>query len=243
MRAAFKAQSSSRSTTTNLSLQDKEVSLRRRIVKWRAVQRLYMPGLYNDDDTEDESQIPSYEINLNLPSSLPESVRCRSATGSLVRKEIRLRIAQSNDALDSARRYLRVSAKVFDSKATQTAGTGTQPNTHMLGLQKRYEEKAYRSMHRYNAACNALIRLEPNTMWSTTLQELKKEHLCPPQRGQEITEGRRTLSWIWITPRASSQLSRQLVGICSAIDDSEVDGSDGFLQEGTPQRSLPSSYL
>ena len=61
-----------------------------------------MPGLYNDDDTENESQISSYEIDLNLPSSLPESVRCRSATGSLVQKEICLRIAQSNDALDSA---------------------------------------------------------------------------------------------------------------------------------------------
>ena len=211
------------------------MSLRRRIVKWRAVQHLYMPGLSNDDDTEDESQIPSYEIDLNLPSSLSESVRCRSATGSLIRKEICLRIAQSNDALDSARRYLRVSAKVFDSKATQTAGTGTRPNTRMLGLQKRYEEKAHHSMHRYNAAHNALIQLEPNAMWSSTLQELKKEHLCPPQRGQETTEGHRTLLWIWITLCASLQLSQQLVGIGSAIDDFEVDGSDGFLQEGTPQ--------
>ena len=102
----------------------------------------------------------------------------------------------------------------------------------MLGLQKRYEEKAHCSMHRYNAARNTLIQLEPNAMWSTTLRELKKEHLCPPQRGQETTEGRRTLSWIWITPRASSQLSQQLTGIGSAIDNSEVDGSDGFLQEG-----------
>ena len=228
----FKAQLSSRSTTMNLILQDKEVSLRQRIVKWQAVQCLYMPGLSNDDDTEDESQIPSYEIDLNLPSSLSESVRCRSAMGLLIRKEIRLRIAQSNDVLDSARHYLCVSAKVFDSKVTQTAGTGTRPNTHMLGLQKRYEEKAHRSMHRYNAARNALIQLEPNAMWSTTLRELKKEHLRLPQRGQETTEGHRTLSWIWITPCASSQLSQQLTGIGSAIDDLEVDGSDGFLQEG-----------
>lgn len=155
------------------------------------------------------------DMDLCLPSSLPEHLKTSPALASLVEKERRLRLPQCREALASLRRRLRICAQLFDSKKLHTAGTGTRPNTRMQALLDKHAVYRVRDIDRYRAARKALISLDPKGDWQQSLKPLLPQDIHPPIRGQELTakgrakgkrvrngtawesEGRRTLSWIW----------------------------------------------
>lgn len=172
-------------------------------------------ALYSLEDVENAVMESAVDMDLCLPSSLPENLRSDPALASLVEKEHRLRLPQCREALASLRRRLRICARLFDSKKLHTAGTGTRPNTRMQALLDKHALYRERDVERYRAARNALILLDSQGPWQQTLKPLLPQDIHPPIRGQEETakgrakgkrsrkgtvlesEGRRTLSWIW----------------------------------------------
>lgn len=169
-------------------------------------------AIYDGEDVEIESAV---DMDLCLPSSLPDTLRNSPALASLVEKERRLRLPQCREAIASLRRRLRICARLFDSKKLHTAGTGTRPNTRMQALLDKHVHYRERDVKRYRDARKALVNLDPKGSWQQNLKPLLPQDIHPPIRGQELTakgrsqgkqsrkgtalesEGRRTLSWIW----------------------------------------------
>ncbi|KAH8106480.1 hypothetical protein DFH11DRAFT_1549960 [Phellopilus nigrolimitatus] len=214
LHALHQERKSINATTRSLNLEEKEISLRRKIVIWQNVQRVYMPGIAAtsfdvtpvdaDDESGDPDEAPSkstvasFDIPLNLPSSLENDVRYAACIPGLEDKERRLRFAQAADALVTLRRHLRIACNVLDHKSTHTAGTGTKPNTRMQDLIRRYAGKVHRDAERYRAARKSLLELDPTGNWMRHFYPLRENDVRPPLRTQEFqSEGRRKLSWIW----------------------------------------------
>lgn len=196
-------------TTRTILLEEKDTNLSRKIVLWQQVQRLYMPGLRVDlppsdapPDGDNAAAVPAVDLRIALPSSVPVEQRQSVCVEGLADKELRLRLAQANDALAALRRHLRVGARIFKTRMTQTSGEGQKINTRMNAFQARYEEKALHDAERYRAARRALLSLDPGGSWMGRLKELSAADVRPPNRTQDDeSEGRRTLAWIWTATR------------------------------------------
>jgi hypothetical protein len=135
---------------------------------------------------------------------MPQSLRLTGCTVGLTETEIRLRLAQAEDALNDLRRQLRISATLLDFKKTNIGGTSQRRGTKMHNLMARFHEKSHRGARRYDAAFQALSALDPNGAWTNRLKRLDhSKDLCLPHcdRDEEPSEGRRELSWIWLVPR------------------------------------------
>ncbi|KAH8105040.1 hypothetical protein DFH11DRAFT_1518992 [Phellopilus nigrolimitatus] len=209
-----------KATTRILAVENKDSTLRRKIVMWQNIQRLYMPGItpaqlpvrttVDAPDDISESVPPSVsavDIPLNLPSSLSADIRHSVCVPNLAEKELRLRVAQAEDALSSLRRHLRIGVTVFDFKSMQTAGTGTKPNTRMRSLITKYKVKTDRAADRYRTARLAVLSLDPdNEEWRIRLPVLNTTDVRPPKRNPEETpsEGRWRMSWIWKSAQTQS---------------------------------------
>lgn len=170
---------------------------------------------FNYYDNEDSATESAVDMDLCLPSFLPEHLRNDPALAPLLEKERRLRLPQCREAIASLRKRLRICARLFDSKKLHTAGTGTKPNTRMQALLDKHGLYRDRDIERYKAARKALVVLDPSGAWQQHLKPLLPQDIHPPIRGQELTakgrakkkrgrndtvlesEGRRTLSWIW----------------------------------------------
>ena len=220
------------------------VSSQQRDPSMPASSDLRLPG----DVEKTESAV---DMDLLLPSSFPGHVRSGANLVPLAVKEQRLRHAQCREALTSLRRRLRVCARLFDNKRLHTAGTGTRPNTRMQALLDRQAIHRDRDVERYRAARNALASLDPDGPWQNTLRPLLNQDIRAPIRGQVETmkitkkrksrqgadlesEGRRTLSWLWLsTPQidgtsdeaAKHELEEGMVGttITNIISDFAIE--------------------
>lgn len=178
---------------------------------------------FNSDNIEEPAAESAVDMDLCLPSCLPERLRKDPALAPLLEKERRLRLPQCREAIASLRKRLRICARLFDSKKLHTAGTGTKPNTRMQALLDKHGLYRERDIERYKAARKALVILDPAGAWQQHLKPLLPQDIHPPIRGQEVTakgrakgkrarngtvlesEGRRTLSWIWrAIPQADS---------------------------------------
>ena len=233
-------------TLAAAELQDKRHALRRRIDRWRDVQRIYMPCIQqllastspsssNTAPTSDSSPIASphaYNVEkpeaapLFLPSSISSSLRATGCAPGLQYKERRLRRAQVDDGLHELRHQLRISATLRDYKRVQVGGTSQKMNTRMQTLLSRFHDKTIRCSERYNAARKALLKLDPHGDWTQRFRHLDpKKDLRSPRRDEDDPgESRRELSWIWL-------VSRDVGTTASAeeINDSKLFFSLSFL--------------
>ncbi|KAH8103711.1 hypothetical protein DFH11DRAFT_1768670 [Phellopilus nigrolimitatus] len=220
------ARKKSKDNSRTLAVENKDSTLRRKIVMWQNIQRMYMPGIApvqlpvrsTTDAPDDISEsvppsVSAIDIPLNLPSSLSADIRHLVCVPNLVEKELRLRIAQADDALNSLRKHLRIGATVFDFKKMQTAGTGTKPNTRMQSLITKYKLKTDRAADRYRTARRAVLCLDPgNREWRARLPLLNAKDVRPPKRNPEEapSEGRWKMSWIWTSAKAQNNESHEL---------------------------------
>lgn len=139
-----------------------------------------------------------------FPSSLPPALRVTGCTVGLIEKEIKLRSAQADDALNDLRRQLRISATLLDYKKTAIGGTSQKMGTRARTLMARFHDKTHRGARRYDAAFKALSSLDPNGSWAARFKPLDHSRdlrLPRRDRDEEPSEGRRELSWIWLVPR------------------------------------------
>lgn len=171
------------------------------------------------DDNAKDNDIQAWTISLYLPSDLSAEHRSSGLPPDLIEKEIRLRIAQAEDALLNLKSNLRRSACVWGHKNQHTAGTGTRPNTRMQALISRYERKIQRDADRYRAAREALLHLHLSAGYVELFPVLKKTDVCyrameedPKKRKRHVSQGRVVLSWIWTRKATVVQTAEQEQG-------------------------------
>jgi hypothetical protein len=157
-----------------------------------------------------------------LPSSVPQESWATVCSPGLVHKETRLRIAQADDALVELRRQLRISSTLRDYKRT-VEGTSQRMSTHVRSLMCRFATKTDRCAARYRAAYAALMLLDLGGEWTLRLKPLADKDICSPHRQEDDpTEGKRELSWIWLTPNAGGHPNGQ-------VTEDEISDSKLFI--------------
>jgi hypothetical protein len=193
-------------------IMDKRQALRRRIERWQDVQTTYMPAVsdlrtrLHSPSSSDRFSRPEL-IPLYLPSALPSS-SYSTLNADFFGKEIRLRVAQADDALAELRKLLRITLGLWDYKHTQL-GPSQGASTWARTMISRFRDKINRCADRYRAAYSSLKVLNPTGEWALRLLELTAADVKPPRRDKEndITEGKHVLSWIWIVQRGESVVS------------------------------------
>lgn len=196
----------------------------RRINQWREIQLAYMPAigsLVANTTTKLLSEMESgtsavEDIPLFLPSSLPLSDTTSGFT-TLLTREVRLRIAQADDALADIRHHLRIISGLWQFKKVNVSGTGNQPNTRMRTLFNRLSHRMKGSVMRYRTARSALLLAVPGGEWKDRLKDLKDIDIRGPGKDDFYmhqsdnilpggSKGRFEISWIWLVPRPSSEV-------------------------------------
>ena len=197
-------------------LQEKHTALLRLIQNWCEVQLVYMPhvasliqGAPVADANGDATSVPSdtfaENIPLFLPSSLPPHIRALPELQDICKLERRLREPQADDALAEVRRQRRIIQGLWQFKRLNVSGTGNRPNTRMLTLYTRFNNKTLRAAEAYRSAWRALCILDPNGSWAQRLKELKPSDISGPGRDPNdvSTKSRYEPSWIWLVPHVA----------------------------------------
>lgn len=213
---------SAKTTTEKTKLRDRRNALSHRIRTWRSIQHVYMPFaarlIGSTPNADDSPALHPETTPLHLPSSLPRNLR-GACTANLLDKEKRLRVGQAHDALHDLRRVLRMKMGLVHYKHIHVDGEGQKKNTQARRVIGGLEDKQNQYVTRYRAAHAALERLEPGGTWAVTLKPLKKEDIVSPRandpddpnrsraqaqrdKAGKRSEGRHTMSWIWIVTRA-----------------------------------------
>ncbi|KAF8137103.1 hypothetical protein EV363DRAFT_1156356 [Boletus edulis] len=176
--------------------------LLRRIEAWTNVQTLYIPSVASlrvkAALNSEQVQRPE-SFRLWLPSALRRQVPCDV---NLEEIEWKLRTGQAHDALEELRQALRSRAYMLRFKDRFLHGQGA--TTRARNSLKSVDTKVDASAAKYRAAYGALSALSPllgKVGWATTFRPLEKEDIRSMTHGTEDrpTEGRRRLSWIWLT--------------------------------------------
>jgi hypothetical protein len=197
-------------------LEERRMALRNRIQQWRQTQLMYMPcvaPLIEDslapyagpDDNESLPIEPAESLPLHLPSSLSQHLRQLPELSPMLEKELRLRIAQADDALAEIRRQRRIISGLWQFKKLNTDGTGNRACTRMRALYNRFYHRTQRCAASYRAARSALLILDPNGDWQSRLRELHENDIRGPGKDDTAAgNGRYEPSWIWLVPRVPS---------------------------------------
>jgi len=118
-------------------LQEKRNTLACRIQQWREVQLAYMPSVATlvvrstTSSNELEGNLAE-NVPLYLPSGILDATR--QLITHVADKELRLRIAQADEALEDVRRGRRMITGLVQFKKLNISGAGNKPNTRMRTL-------------------------------------------------------------------------------------------------------------
>lgn len=187
----------------NLAIEDKELSLRCKTLIWLKLQSIYMPAVrtirgheLGDETTE---TIVNSDTELLLPSALSPAIR-QQLPIDFMKKYVRLRLAQLEDALHSLRRHLRRYKALDDHQKQHTAGTGVAANTRIRSAISVSKTKQELDCERYRAARIALLNLDPNGAWTARFKFLNESDVKPLPSGGP-GQGTAEMTWIWKMPR------------------------------------------
>jgi len=205
-----KAKAKKKTTKNAADRQDKRTILLCHISNWRQSQIVYTPyaaTMIAANSALDEGHIHLHDVTtipLYLPSSFPTHIRNQADMKPICEKERRLREALADDALNEIRKHRRVIQGLWQFKKINVSGTGNRPNTRMLTLYTRIQEKVNRCAERYRRARNALVILDLNRDWRSRLKELKSEDIRGPGKepDDKTTNRRFEPSWIWLVTRS-----------------------------------------
>lgn len=208
------AESSRHSTSTQKgTIEDRRVTLLRRIAAFRSVQSQLLPLSVTPDVFGPERP---EDWPLHLPSGAPsEAVVLGSPLHHLGITEARLCFAQAMDTLVELRRSLFFRVHLTTFKGTQR---GQAANTRARTLLDNAETKTKIIAARYRRARQAYVNLTPGVSVPNGLEILESEHIRPlqpeePTRAEMMTrsrldhegEGHRKVSWIWMQDGVSTE--------------------------------------
>lgn len=212
--------------------QERRIALRKKIQHFRELQDTYMPGLrnvlQNPEVLNDSADVLAEHVRLYLPSELSSSDRDRACIRGICDVEARVRHADTSEALDDLRRYLRT--RTYLNKWRVKNISGQHRLTRTRALQHRVDVNVHTAKTRYRRSRKALLTLQGHGQWEETLKELhdedvralnertltqhekdEREHRIATGHGTAddsregvvvtgaLGEGKRTLSWIWLT--------------------------------------------
>ncbi|KAF9496303.1 hypothetical protein BDN71DRAFT_1468824 [Pleurotus eryngii] len=183
---------------------ERQNRLLRRISTWQAVQELYMPGVTavrrrtNSSPSGDISQC-SIILPSDVLTQIPFDVR-------LAEYEWRLRHGLAFDYLAEVRRQLLVLSSMYQSKDRYSRGQAH--NTRSVMLIKNVQARIVFAKTKYTMNRAALVVLSDflgKEGWQSSLKVLADEDVRSLKGGDDASssEGRRTLSWIWMTAMPS----------------------------------------
>jgi hypothetical protein len=213
-------------TTSQASeLQQKRMSLQKRLTAFRRLQTIYMPGVAMKlaaENARDDGPHDIEDVRLWLPSELDSQLRTHGCLEGLSSMEEQLREAQCRDALDKIRNLERTKMHFIHHRNSNTRGQKAATRSHTLidGITLKIKLAA----SRYRDAHEALVALREPGDWETELRVLKDEDICSPNAStfdienpddpigpdgrlkskkrrieieKQLGEGRRAISWIW----------------------------------------------
>jgi len=199
----------------NADLQEKRNTLSRRIQQWREVQLAYTPTVATHvvraGSTAGSNELESgfaENVPLFLPSGISDAAR--QSIPQVSKKELRLRMAQADEALEDVRRGRRMITGLVQFKKLNISGAGNKPNTRMRTLYNRLQLRIQRAADRYRAARDALLVLDLNGTWRDRFRKLNPTDIRGPGRQEDDkvtqTNSRYEISWIWLVLRSEGGL-------------------------------------
>ncbi|KAF9470117.1 hypothetical protein BDN70DRAFT_821734, partial [Pholiota conissans] len=198
------------SSKQKADLQEKRNTLYNRIQQWRGIQLAYTPMvgslLLQPSPSIDtgEQAVVAEEIPLYLPSSITASLL--DSTKDIASKELRLRKAQADEALEDIRRGRRMITGLAQFKKLNICGAGNKANTRMRTLYDRLQRRIQRAANRYRAARNVLHQLDPDGTWTVQFHQLDAIDIRGPGRQPDdpvrVSKRRFEQSWIWMVNRS-----------------------------------------
>ena len=187
-------------------------ALRRRLVKFRALQAIYIPlalAVLAEDakcrlDVEDVEN-----VRLGLPSDIKSAHRARVCSARLQDIEVRLREAQCRDALHTIRNKLHSISYLYKYKAKNVRHQGA--NTRSRSDIAKQEARKDRAVAEYRRARRAKFALSGPGSWEREfriLHDADIRHVADDdnetarrkkkqKKPDGPAEGRRKVSWIW----------------------------------------------
>lgn len=196
------------------ALVERRHALRRRLLKFRELQAVYMPAALPilTEDPRARLDVEHVEhVHIGLPSDIADAHRARVCAERLQDIEARLREAQCRDALQDLRNKLHTIAHLYKYKKVNVRHQG--PNTRARADIGKQEERKDRAAATYRRAYGARLALGSGD-WMSALKVLKDadiRHMAeeePEPVGKKrkhkkrtqpdgVGEGHRTVSWIW----------------------------------------------
>jgi hypothetical protein len=208
-------------------LVDQRTRLGRNIARFRALQSTYTPvalRYVSDCRTPGTAEQSTFVENtpLYLPSALDSQDRSSGTTQEIAAMEAALREAQCRSSLEQLRTQLHVKSRLLTYKGRNVRNQG--PNTRARALIDRNDEKIKMHVQKYREARVALQRLQGIAEKDFTWRKLEdKDIRCmeDPEQLEEkerrartkekvrqtssaapggivVSEGRRTISWLFI---------------------------------------------
>ncbi|KAJ7720209.1 hypothetical protein DFH07DRAFT_972678 [Mycena maculata] len=217
------------SAAQKLGFMKRQTLLLKRIHKFRAVQRIYMPALralLSDLQRQvfdgNREQVPE-ATRLFMPSEIEdERLRGRACVKGLPEIEARMREGEAEEALDGVRQGLRTRTMTNRFKTQNWTGQGVM--TRGQGILRQINIRIHAAKLRYRYAWAALLALRGHGAWEDRLRVLGDDDVRAPTEEEKAQnahwaelggavieggvaraaalaggEGAHTLSWIWYT--------------------------------------------
>ncbi len=246
------------------TLQERRNILQARLNSWFRIQAFYIPVAQelrvsqhgegvgtrgHDEELEDavrsSTDIVAEKVKLFLPSQIPPNLWSTGSILGLHELELKMRLAQTSDALENLKQQLCVYSGFVHFKIKHVSGPGQKANTRARNLLVRLREKITQCAERYRASRAALETLDLTGDWRGRFKPLLASDIQGPngaspddmvaamskrsKRRKGTGEGLRELSWIWRVRRTASE------GITEAdLDKCEFSFLNAFLHTLNP---------
>ena len=187
--------------------QTRTTALMRCIKAWTDVQMLYISCIASLCAKtflgSGAVQCPKH-FHLWLPSTLQRQIPCERELEEIKWK---LRVGQAHDALEELQQGLHLLSYMLHFKDQFLRGQGA--TTQACNCLTLVWVKIDLCGTKYRAAYSALLTLSPllrKVGWQSTFRPLEKKDICCMTDGtdDQLSEGWRRLSWIWITCRSGN---------------------------------------
>ncbi|KAF7969167.1 hypothetical protein HWV62_28172 [Athelia sp. TMB] len=208
-------------------LEERRVQILRKLKQLRDAQKIYMPYAHSlvvaEEDNREARDLPrplAEDTKLWLPSNLSSEQRRSGCDPRLPDMELKLRVAQCEEALNTIRSNLHAKQHLIHRRNKHV--TGQRKSTRARALVDRLGDKIQAQYRKYTRAREALLELGGLELYAQKFQVLLKEHLTldgeelPPdheasrrmnraggggprsQKKKKPGDSTKVLSWIWV---------------------------------------------
>ncbi|KAF8201853.1 hypothetical protein BJ912DRAFT_1054145 [Pholiota molesta] len=177
------------------ALKEQRTRLSKNVQDWELIRNAYMPGLLQyqmetgvGGPTVWDGNPSPEDVDLFLPSQLPDRHRSTVCIEGLAEIEEKYRTAQCHDALDALRRALRIKTRMILFKNKNIRGQ--VQSTRSRALIDRVHQRALASVDKYRVARLAKMKLCGPGAWEDALRPLLNSDVRSYSDPRQNTRGR-----------------------------------------------------